>query len=651
MKKTKRVYNTQKEWTKDIKFNINNHWYRLKSIYDDDLYADNFDFNDVLYDANNFDFNVDPEDPYNYEVDLDSVIYHEPDFDDMDFNTLYESNDPLGGQFNFGDIINSTYKEQFLEFAKYINSKGSQEQFNISAGICIKDQYGNIIANEDSDLQPQDSKKMKDILGTILIRGGGYSNEAVLQMIMNQNKNKIKPDSILSYLNKLYNANIPGLENRFPDAYFGDKKSRTNANAIPIDLKVSYNGNYNASSASNRAYMTGIYAALLNAIKNNQTLLEFIKNSEPGVYHKNNYTNYTWYKIGNNIVMPELKGFILYSKTIFNKETKTLIYKGFEICPIIASMKCKGWLFPTKEKNGLGAVSYYRPDYNIYNEQNSILNGLPFNFALTIKNFYDNILSKSADGRYYADFDKVDNGKNRIENISLIKQKIAGEEYKISNNDDKIQNESIQYEEILAKYDLINCFKFINENDDTIKLSNREQLEIQNSTAQTLENIEKIDKSKALIIGRKLKQVFQKHGKNAFISACIALALISGNASISLARSMERINFNDDRPMDIIDDIIPGGGIEFEKSIIAKFIHKNFNDQPKDKIEKIEKEINKELSYPNRIILLTKNYIKLHDLEQEILNDQNNFTIIKYYVNKNHPNKNGKYQALVIAEY
>ena len=57
------------------------------------------------------------------------------------------------------------------------------------------------------------------------------------------------------------------MENRFPDAMFNINDNKEEG--IPVDFKISYSGKYNSASGSNVSYMTGIYFALLNAIKNN----------------------------------------------------------------------------------------------------------------------------------------------------------------------------------------------------------------------------------------------------------------------------------------------------------------------------------------------------------------------------------------------
>lgn len=426
MRKAKRIYNTQKEFVK--KFKLNNYWFQLKSIYDYD--TKEFDFNKVLDDT--FDFNSDII--YDYSINDDDIIYSEPKYinNDIDYNAIFESQS--GNNFDFRNLISDKLKskDSFINFYNYIQQNGLNEQFFIEAGLLITDKNGNIIANANKVQNAPSVDKVKEIFSTILKRGGSYTNEAIMQMIAG--KKYDDTDTILNQLQNIKIMNIEsGMENRFPDAMFNINDNKEEG--IPVDFKISYSGKYNSASGSNVSYMTGIYFALLNAIKNNQTLLEFIKNAPLGHYNAGNKTEYDFYKISKNApVMPELKGFILYSKTEYDKETYRLKYDGFEICPIISSLKNNNGLFSSKNAHGLGNVSYRKPNnYDTYNDKNSILNGLPLEFAKTIKEFYHNIsnLDKKSKNNF-ENFIRV-NKANFDDNIEKIVNKIEG----VSENDTK----------------------------------------------------------------------------------------------------------------------------------------------------------------------------------------------------------------------
>lgn len=344
------IYNG-KEFVKHIKFN--NHWYELKSIYDYE--QNNFDFNKNINDE--FDFNVVlPASDYKYAIS--DMYVHYPKQKNFDFDKLDESKETTEPKFDYTSLVSDN---DFINFANSIN--GYNDGFRIELQLSIIDKKTNKIIATNSD----------STINQHIFKQWGLANEAIIRMLKNiADKNG---NFLLSGLNAENNGNKI---NRFPDMLVG---------GIPVDLKICINNQYNSASSSNLTYMSAIYVALLKAIKNKESLLNYIKNASVGQYKTDNNTDYDFLKFSENAIMPELKGFILYSNIQINDNK--LEYSSFKLTPIIACMKNNNGLFGSKKKDGEGAVSYGTEDITIYNNKSSILNGLPIQFANTIKDFYN----------------------------------------------------------------------------------------------------------------------------------------------------------------------------------------------------------------------------------------------------------------------
>jgi len=157
---------------------------------------------------------------------------------------------------------------------------------------------------------------------------------------------------------------------------------------------VAFDGRFSGASGNNERYMTGIYNALINAIKHKETLIEYISKTKLNSNCKN--------IDANRPLIPELKGFLLISSTNFNEDI--LEYRNICIRPLIACMHGRSnvpndFLFASKNGSGMGAVSYDNGTGNTETEiyHGGILDGCPVRFANVIKNFYDKAVSNDQD--------------------------------------------------------------------------------------------------------------------------------------------------------------------------------------------------------------------------------------------------------------
>lgn len=417
-----RQYNTTKEFSKDIKFNKK--WYHLIALFDQD--KDTFDFNEDPEDNNaDFDFNSTLDQAYEYEpnqyldsmeFDFNSVLMEKYKITEIGLimSELNEGSvvDQSVPQYDITNITDNSNFENFYNAVNNLKTKG----FYVKTGLMIfsnddvkMDNNGNIIPNEviTDKTEFKNPDLAKNIFSTILKAGGGYTNEATLELLGNINKGnkKVKHESysdrnaiqLLSSLTIVNHVNA----NRFPDAIFDIKPN----DVIPIDLKVAYGNdlenedlnkptkfNINAASSDNYKYMTDIYNILCDIIENKE------KNNNVNTLIK--YINATKYQynnkqlVSNNINAPELKGFLLISSTAYNPALKQLEFSNICMRSIISCLYGRSTvpndvLFASKSRNGQGAVKYDNGSSETYKDKNSILYGCPIRFATIIKNFYE----------------------------------------------------------------------------------------------------------------------------------------------------------------------------------------------------------------------------------------------------------------------
>lgn len=400
-----RQYNTSKEFSKDIKFNKK--WYHLVALFDYD--QDNFDFNDNNVSNDDFDFNSTVEEPYDYQPNqyLDSM--------EFDFNSVLMEKYKITeiglimNELNEGTQIDNSrppYKssnivgnhKSFNNFVNAINSKGVSKGFYIKTGldVFVKGSTDPIASiNDESQFKEGKKEICKNILKTLLKTGGGYANEATIELLGNLHKNdkSVKHESYKdrNIVQLLASLNMCNWNNAyaFPDTVFDINKN----DVIPVDLKVAFDGRFSGASGNNKRYMSGIYDALLNAIERNETLIEYISKTKFDVNCKT---------INNRPLLAELKGFLLISSTNFNDDL--LEFNNICIRPVIACMHGRSnvendFLFASKDGNGIGAVSYDNGTGNGNNEifHGGILDGCPIRFASVIKNFYEKLKSKDQD--------------------------------------------------------------------------------------------------------------------------------------------------------------------------------------------------------------------------------------------------------------
>lgn len=388
-----RKYNTSKEFNKDIKFNRK--WYHLTALFDQD--NDNFDYNKIY---NNFDYDQDDDLTISNALisDKDNIEYN----NDFDFNKILDENEILNDEITFIKSLVGD-NENFIELYKLLNNSGVS--FYVKTELSIYDDNGKPICVVNND-DTQFTKQIDNILMTILKDAGGHVNEAVFQIINNTN-NFSGGNTVNNLLQALKNIKVANInsKNRFPDAIFTfPNTALSNDINIPIDLKVAYNGNYNNAAVSNEYFMSGIYYALLNAIKQNKTLIDYIKQADYEQIPAGNNLNYQHLNFSNNFVMPELKGFLLTAETSYDTKNHALKYSNFSFKPIITCMNGNSnynEVFSSKRKAGDGAISFRKnKDIKLYNDGDSILNGCPVGFANTIKNFFNGIASENKAGLY-----------------------------------------------------------------------------------------------------------------------------------------------------------------------------------------------------------------------------------------------------------
>ena len=254
-----RIYNSSREFGKDLKFNRK--WYHLIAIFDQDR-GEDFDFNNDIEPGEEFDFN---------QV-IEPIIYGSEDFvntDEIDF----DFNSPLMekykiteiglimGKLNEGHIVDQnapryninyiTDNNNFINFYNAVNNIKTKG-FYVKTGLMIfsnddvqidnvtKTRIPNEVITDETEFNNQELSK--NIFSTILKAGGGYTNEATLELLGNiyKGNKKVKHESysdrnmvqLLSSLTYINHTNA----NKFPDAIFDIKPN----DVIPVDLKVAY---------------------------------------------------------------------------------------------------------------------------------------------------------------------------------------------------------------------------------------------------------------------------------------------------------------------------------------------------------------------------------------------------------------------------
>ena len=419
-----RVYNTSREFSKDLKFNRK--WYHLIAIFDQDR-GEDFDFNNDIEPGEEFDFN---------QV-IEPIIYSSEDFvntDEIDF----DFNSPLMEKYkiteiglimselNEGHIVDQnaprydikyiTNNNNFINFYNAVNNIKTKG-FYVKTGLMIfsnddvrvdnatKTRIPNEVITDETEFN--NPELSKNIFSTILKAGGGYTNEATLELLGNiyKGNKKVKHESysdrnmvqLLSSLTYINHTNA----NKFPDAIFDIKPN----DVIPVDLKVAYSNdlenedlnketdqmkfNINVASSDNYKYMTNVYRILCEIINDdgqfNTTLIQYINDTKYSYNGKELTTN--------KIYAPELKGFLLMSSTAYNPSMKHLEFSSICMRSIISCLYGRNrvindMLFASKSKNGQGAVKYDNGSDAKYEDKNSILYQCPERFANVIKNFY-----------------------------------------------------------------------------------------------------------------------------------------------------------------------------------------------------------------------------------------------------------------------
>lgn len=424
-----RNYNTSREFSKDLKFNRK--WYHLIAIFDKDQ-GEDFDFNSDLEPGEEFDFN---------QV-IEPTIYSSEDFVNTD-EIEFDFNSPLMEKYkiteiglimndlNEGamidqktksyDISKITDNKNFIKFYEAIN-KFQFKGFYIKTALEVfNSDNDDIIATINDTTNFKHDDISKSILSTLLKAGGGHANEATIQLLGDiDDKNKpadYNKQNIIQLLSNITICNTANLM-EFPDAVF------INNDVIPVDLKVAYNNRMSGASGRNLRYMSGIYNALLNAIEAKQLLIDYIKNTVISAKHNGSDSI-----IGvETTILPELKGFLLISSTLYDREKGNLNYSGICMRPIIACMHGRNRiandpLFASKDGVGQGAISYDNGNDKEFNEKESILNGCPERFALVIKNFYKNLIENNntqyGDLRMFLD-SKITSSDAFANNLNII---------------------------------------------------------------------------------------------------------------------------------------------------------------------------------------------------------------------------------------
>lgn len=423
-----RIYNTSKEFSKDLKFNRK--WYHLIAIFDQDQ-GENFDFNN----------DIDPGEEFDFNQVIEPTIYSSEDFVNTD-EIEFDFNSPLMEKYkiteiglimnnlNEGAIIDQKAKsydiskitdnKDFIKFYEAIN-KFQFKGFYIKTALEVfNSDNDDIIATINDTTNFKHADISKSILSTLLKAGGGHANEATIQLLSDiDDKNKPADYNKQNIIQLLSNISICNTANlmEFPDAVF------INNDAIPVDLKVAYNNRMSGASGRNLRYMSGIYNALLNAIESKQLLIDYIKNTVISVKYNGDSV------IGvETTILPELKGFLLISSTLYDREKGNLNYSGICMRPIIACMHGRNRvandpLFASKGGLGQGAISYDNGVDKVFDEKESILNGCPERFALVIKNFYKNLIENSntqyGDLRMFLD-SKITSSDTFENNLNII---------------------------------------------------------------------------------------------------------------------------------------------------------------------------------------------------------------------------------------
>lgn len=423
-----RNYNTSKEFSKDLKFNRK--WYHLIAIFDKDQ-GEDFDFNNDVEPGEEFDFN---------QV-IEPTIYSSEDFVNTD-EIEFDFNSPLMEKYkiteiglimndlNEGamidqktksyDISKITDNKNFIKFYEAIN-KFQFKGFYIKTALEVfNSDNDDMIATINDTTNFKHADISKSILSTLLKAGGGHANEATIQLLGDiDDKNKpadYNKQNIIQLLSNITICNTVNLM-EFPDAVF------INNDVIPVDLKVAYNNRMSGASGRNFRYMTGIYNALLNAIESKQLLIDYIKNTVISAKYNGDSV------IGlETTILPELKGFLLISSTLYDREKGNLNYSGICMRPIIACMHGRNRvandpLFASKDGLGQGAISYDNGNDKEFNEKESILNGCPERFAMVIKNFYKNLIENNntqyGDLRMFLD-PKITSSDTFANNLNII---------------------------------------------------------------------------------------------------------------------------------------------------------------------------------------------------------------------------------------
>lgn len=392
-----RMYNTSREFSKDLKFNRK--WYHLIAIFDQDR-GEDFDFNNDIEPGEEFDFN---------QV-IEPIIYSSEDFVNTD-EIEFDFNSPLMEKYKIteiGLIMGKLNEEQRFKisnteqypvenivkgnFIKNIYNQISEKQnvgFYIKTALDIFDKNGNDTLGSIIDPNLADA-----IFQTILKSGAGYANEATIQLLRTLNNTTPENNSNKNIINILSQLEIFDLKNKntFPDTIYKDSDE-----IIPIDLKVAKEGIINYASSNNRYYMNGIYKTLLAAINSNKTnpnLMEYIKETkliQDGESKKLTSKSY---------ILPELKGFLLISSVEYKNDNENyrLEYSDISIRSMISCLSPIGrgnWknnkeiFFANKGTSTLGDgdVKYDNGCKEIYKED-GILKDAPLRFAVVVKNFF-----------------------------------------------------------------------------------------------------------------------------------------------------------------------------------------------------------------------------------------------------------------------